>query len=425
MHIKDFDPYDFSEADADGVRVLYKNLPWAPCIHIYFQLSAGAFTDPVGKEGLSHFLEHMIGNGSPMLPSRKAVKEFGRLYTLNSRNAFTGHYRTAYTAKCFPEHFVRVAQTMKDYVFNPLLRAEDIETERSIITEEAWGVYKNERFARYVKEISKIVFHGHERERIASPLGWPTTIHDITADDVRNYHAKTYTKENLTVFIVGAIEDDHIKALLDILKDIPSGEVLVPSGGFLGDPTQPRSERYGEDIGYIVQQASFDLSRAVNRDQSLNEEASDQAASLLQDALFERLRTEHSLCYGVKVKNNFYKDYLVTGIAVDTSQQHLARAEAEIWNVIREISDGVWEERFNNMHVLHIDQLRSNELATSTILDGASGEFSSIGRIISLKEMLEKAEKVTYADVRKTVSQTFDPAHTFTEIILPSEEKKS
>jgi predicted Zn-dependent peptidase len=56
MNTKIFDPYDFSKKEINGVQIYYKNLPWAPCIHVRVVFNTSAFDDPVGKEGLSHFL---------------------------------------------------------------------------------------------------------------------------------------------------------------------------------------------------------------------------------------------------------------------------------------------------------------------------------------------------------------------------------
>src|ERR1035437_1176170 len=127
MPTQNFDPFDFKKKKIAGVNVYYKNLPWAPCIHIYFTLSAGAFSDPIGKEGVAHFLEHLLGNGSPMAKDKKAVKEFNRIYMLNSRNAYTSHYQTVCHGRCLPEHFDKVFNFLYDNTFNPFIRVEDVE----------------------------------------------------------------------------------------------------------------------------------------------------------------------------------------------------------------------------------------------------------------------------------------------------------
>lgn len=55
MNENNFDIFDFSKKEINGVPIYYKNLPTAPCVNIRVVFNTGAFDDPVGKEGLSHF----------------------------------------------------------------------------------------------------------------------------------------------------------------------------------------------------------------------------------------------------------------------------------------------------------------------------------------------------------------------------------
>lgn len=422
MHIKNFDPYDFSKKEINGVNIYYKNLPWAPCIHIRYVFSVGAFNDPNGKEGVAHFLEHMIGNGSPMLQDKKAVKEFNRLYMLNSKNAFTSHNWTAYVGKCLPEHFQRVIATMKDYVFNPFLRSEDAEHERKVITQEAWGRYKNNKFLEYTREYSKNLYHGHERARISSPLGWPESIAFITQNDLNEFHKKNYVKENLSIFLVGAIEEKDLAVFNSLTKNIPNGEKAEEIKGQIRKPKIARFEKTGEEIGDPREQLEFSIMRGVDEIKQKDLSIANQTRMLLYDILFERLRIEHSLCYGVSVWIDRYEDYGEAGVSVKTSEDKLPLVEKEIWNIINEISDGKWETRFKIIHTLSTDQIRSNERSSDYVIGSVSNDLIANGKITSLNEILSKEEAVTYDEVQKFIKKIFDPEYVFTEVILPSKK---
>ncbi len=424
MNPNPVDPYDFSIKEIDGVNIYYKNLPWAPCIHIRWQLGIGAFNDPHGKEGLSHFLEHIIGNGSPSLPDKKAIKDFSRLYMLNSRNAFTSHYTTGYVGKCLPEHFSTVFRMMREYVFEPIIRPEDVEHERKVITQESWGRYKNPKFKKYIKEMLDNVYHGHEHSRIASPLGWPETVASISQEDIINYHSKYYVKENLSIFIVGAIEENHLEELGEILKNIPTGDKVGLNVGKIGAPIISRIEKNGDEIGDPKEQLDFSIMRATDVITKEDDEVSDQTRALLYDLLFERLRIERSLCYGVQVIARRYQDFLEFGVEVDTGKENLEIVEKEIWNVINEVINGQWKDRFNTIHKLTIDQIRSSERVSDSIINYASYDIVLYNKIYTLSEMLENAGSVTYEKVQEFVKRIFDPKFIFTAVIIPESEVK-
>ena len=158
-----FDPYDFEKTEIDGVPVYWKNFPTSPCIHIDVCFNVGSLYDTPDRAGMSHFLEHMIFDGSPTLPTKKAITEWSKVYALNSWNAWTYFTNTNFYLRCLPEHFDTALAGMRDMIFHPLLRAEDIEHERQVITQEAWGVFKNEKFLAFCKEMLANQYAGTAR----------------------------------------------------------------------------------------------------------------------------------------------------------------------------------------------------------------------------------------------------------------------
>ncbi len=422
MHIKNFDPYDFSKKVVGGIPVYYKNLPWSPCIHIQLVFSVGAFKDPAGLEGMAHFLEHMIGAGCPSLPNKKAVKEFNRQYMLNSRNAYTSHNSTVYTCKCLPENFDKVITCFMEQVSEPFLRSEDTENERKIITQEAWGRYKNEKFLRFVKEIIQISYPKNQRSRIASPLGWPETVRKIEDVDLKKFHKENYTKANFSVFLVGAVEMKHFSILGKLLKNMPYGKKAVVKEGNIEKPLKNRVEKTGEEIGDPREQLEFAISRFMKKLSERERTIANMSASLLYDILFERLRTEHSLCYGVSVPFSAFKESAELGISVETSLDKLELVEKEIWSVIDEIIKGKWEDRFNVVHKLTIEKIRSSEFLSNDVMGYGVKTFIFNGKIRNLKQIIKENKKVTYKDVSGYLKNTFDKKYVITEVILPTKK---
>lgn len=420
MHIKNFDPYDFSKKNIGGVDVYYKNLPWSPCIHIQVVIDAGAFSDPVGKEGVAHFLEHVVGNGSPLLPDKKSIKEFNRLYMLDSKNAFTSHYRTAYVGKCLPNNFGKVLEAMRDYVFNPFIRVEDVEHERKVITEEAWGRYKNEKFLNYVKEFSQNMFPDHLRNRISSPLGWPETVSKISREDIEEFHKKYYVKDNLSIFIVGAIEEKDLELLEVFMKGIPSGQKNTINSGQITKPKKLKIEKNSEEIGSPNKQLVYTLVRPLRKMSYREVTVLYQLDYFLYDLLFERLRTENSLCYGVSVDISNFRDYSQLTISMKTNEENLQKTENEISNIISEIAEDKWKERFKTMHLLMIDQIKSAERLSGDVIQKASENIVVFDQIKSLESILEEEGKVTYEDIKTLVKEIFDSEWIINEVIYPS-----
>ena len=86
-----------------------------------------------------------------------------------------------------PEKYKETLNGVKDMIFNSYLRKEDLETERKIITQEAWNRFQNEKYLNYIKELNKNIYRGSIRERFFSSLGWPETISKISQKDVKDF----------------------------------------------------------------------------------------------------------------------------------------------------------------------------------------------------------------------------------------------
>lgn len=417
-----FDPYDVSYRETNGLQIYYKHLPWAPCIHIHLSFTIGAFHDPVGKEGLSHFLEHMIFNGSPTLTNRKAVNQWRKTNTLNSWNAHTSHYNTTYHLRCLPEKFESTLEVMKEQIFSPLLRSEDAEHERKVIVQEAWGRYHNEKLLKYIREYTAQIFPHHSLSRVSRPLGWPDTVEHISIDDITIWHKTHYHKGMLTVVLVGNIHDDIITRTQHILADIPHHAPLPPLQENIPTPQITHITKTADEIGLVKEQVEISVS--LHKDKPSFPPSHDGLfTSLMRDVLHEKMRDEKSLCYGVSIDRGRTTDYISFGIDVKTSEGHIDEVrhiiETETHNILH---TDMYKERFLQIKATSLEQMRATEHESDDIIERIVSSLVRNGRIRTMTEQLHEQETTTFEDVQKAGIYLTDPTYTVTEIILPSQK---
>jgi zinc protease len=192
-----------------------------PTVEVQVYYRVGSKNEPKNQTGSSHFLEHMISTGSPMFENKKSIAEFSKKYMLNSRNAVTSSVSLSYVFKTLPEKYVEAMKGVKDILFNPYLRKEDIENERKIITQEAWNRFQNEKFLNYIKELNNNCYFGTQKERFYSALGWPKSIEKINQDDLKKYHKKYFGVGNMFIVLTGNVSEANIKELKKWTKDLP------------------------------------------------------------------------------------------------------------------------------------------------------------------------------------------------------------
>ncbi len=422
MQKLDFDPYDFSKKEVEGVQVYYKNIPAAPCLNIRVVFNVGAFNDPVGKEGLSHFFEHLVFNGAPGLEDKKAVNEWSKKYALNTYNAWTSFYNTNFWLKCLPEKFDAVLEGMKSMIFYSYLREADVEHEKKVIIQEAWGVFQNEKYLAYMKEVAGNLFAGHEHARFMSALGWPETVTTVTQQDVLDFHKTHYGASNFFVVLTGAVEDKHLSSVEKFLSGLPKVNPPKRTIGTIAPPKEKKVVKRADEIGEMKEQVEISMMRAGAEIPYQRSEISSLSGKLLYEILHERLRVEHSLCYGVQagtVRDNTYSQPYMN---VKTEEKNIDLVLKEFENVLREIKENEHTEKFDTARQVYLDQIRSSEFLSQAVADTAVKEVTRYGHTVSLQEQLDLVEKVSYADVVAYLAWAFDPEYLHTEIILPSKK---
>src|ERR1035437_3214536 len=118
MNKLEFDPYDFKIKEVDGVKIYYKQVPYAPVVHVRWGVSIGSSSDPIGKEGSAHFLEHVLFDGNPMFETEIELDDFGRKFLLN-KNAHTSFHDTVFVCKFLPRNTNVAIDAIYNIMYKP------------------------------------------------------------------------------------------------------------------------------------------------------------------------------------------------------------------------------------------------------------------------------------------------------------------
>lgn len=426
MRSKNFDPFDFKKKIINGVPVYYKNIPWAPCIHVNVVFNGGATADPKEKEGLAHFMEHITLKGSPKLPDYKSWRDWRKKYTFLTANAVTSYYSVSYPLKCLPKDFKKVMSDLKDTIFNCFLKTEDIESERNVILQESWGKYKNEKYLKYIKETRKNLYKDHIYENLYSSLGWPETIKKITPEDVRNFYKDNYGVGNFSIILVGNIENKNITSLEDFIKDLPKvkNKVNQIKKQEIKKPRKKILKFKAEEIGLVKEQVEISIMRVAEK---LNENmvfVSLISKSLLQEILNDKFRVEHKICYGVAVGSSFDKYSSTLSMNINTEEKNIRMVLAGFKEIIEKFSSNFYKQKFEDTKLLFKNNSKVKEHLSEDIINYARNNLATYEKIPSLKENLKLIEKVQFQDIQKFIKDMFgDEDKFYTEIILPSKKE--
>lgn len=195
-----------------------------PLIAMNFAFVGGAAQDPADKPGVANLLSTLLDEGAGDLDSKafQAALEASSIELSfdGGRDAFTGSLKTLAVNRDEAARLLTLALT------KPRFDAEPVERMRAQI---ATGIRSNDRDPGEVAStaLMKAAFPDH-------PYGRPTegtleTLAAISADDLRDFHARTFARDKLKVAVVGAIDAATLGPMLDrIFGDLPEKARLNP-----------------------------------------------------------------------------------------------------------------------------------------------------------------------------------------------------
>jgi len=226
---KDFNVNAEKSTLTNGVPVLLLQRKGMP-IHIEIRFASGARFDPKGKEGLSHFVEHMIVSGSKRFPSKDRlavhIEQLGGIF-----GAWTStddmFIRVEVVGK---DDFKEGVSILREMLTESLFDDKTIETERGSILKEIGDSLSNP--SRHVWRLYyKLSFQGTPLGRTV--LGSVKTVESITNKDLINFYKDMLVSGRAAIIISGDIE------MQDVVRELERGLPLRSSEKFNCNETLP------------------------------------------------------------------------------------------------------------------------------------------------------------------------------------------
>jgi zinc protease len=193
-----------------GITAWLVQSPTIPLIAMNFAFEGGAALDPPGKEGLANFLTGMLDEGAGDIDSKtfqaKASELAMKMSFSSDRDSFEGSFQTLSRNRDEAFKLLRLAITAPRFDEEPMERVRgqylvsarlDLE-EPETIASRAW---------------MKRSFGDHPYGREAD--GTPESLARITTQDLRDLHARLFTRKGLLISVVGDIDAETLKKLLD------------------------------------------------------------------------------------------------------------------------------------------------------------------------------------------------------------------
>ena len=195
----------------NGITVVMERLTGVRSFTAGIWVKVGSRNEPGGKNGISHFLEHMFFKGTAKRSARDIALEIDNIG--GDLNAFTSKENTAFYTKVLDLHMEKGLDILSDIFCHSAMRDEDIEKERGVIKEEIKMV--EDTPDDLVHDLFNTDIWG--KTGIGQPvLGTRETLKGLGRDDLTNHVKRFYGTKDTIVACAGSFDPQK---LLDVLNE--------------------------------------------------------------------------------------------------------------------------------------------------------------------------------------------------------------
>ncbi len=218
----------------NGLSVVLAPIPASPTSSVWVWYRVGSKNEWPGVTGASHWVEHMLFEGSPRYAKgeidRAVVSVGGEL------NAFTDTDFTAYFSTVPRDHLSVPLDIESDRMTRALITDREVERERTIIHSEREGNENWPEF-RVEEELYALAFRRHPYRWDA--LGHREDIARMTPAELRGYYRRFYGTRNAVLVVTGGFDlaatevevRKRFSSLPETGEDVTVTEVEPPQRG--------------------------------------------------------------------------------------------------------------------------------------------------------------------------------------------------
>ncbi len=216
----------------NGVTVLIDRMADVRSFSLGFFVRAGSATEPASRQGLSHFLEHLLFKRTRRRSNAEIARAIDGLG--GDVDAFTTREYTGFYCRTLDARFSEALDLLGDVVLAPAFRTADVEVERGVILEEIGEANDNPEDLAH-ENFVRAFWKGHP---LGAPiLGTERTVRAIRMDDLDRYYRSRYVPGQLVVAVAGHVRE------AEVLRSIERLVRRRARGAGRRDPARERAPR--------------------------------------------------------------------------------------------------------------------------------------------------------------------------------------
>lgn len=401
-----------------GLTVIHQYIPATPVVVADIWVKAGSIAEPKEWPGMAHFLEHMIFKGSGRIKPGmfdEVIENLGGM-----TNAATSHDYAHFFLTTAGAYLSDTLPYLAEILLQATIPDEEFERERDVVLEEIRYSYDDPDWVGF-QVLCESMYQCHPYGR--SVLGDEEHLLKYTPNQMRCFHRTHYQPENMTVVIVGGIDEEEALSIVD--KSFASFSVRSECPSLIVEAEPPIIETrrnllyvprlessrlimgwIGPGIDHLEEAVGLDLLSVV-------------LAGGRCSRLVRELREERQLVLNIDSSFSLQRDSSLFTISAMVAGEDLETVEKIICDRLRQLQTTpvTPEELARCQRILCHDYIFSTE--TPGQLAGLYGYYQTIAQA-ELSLLYPKIiQQLTTKDLQRLANQYLCPEHYVITIMQP------
>lgn len=403
--IKDFDTKIKRATLSSGLPILLFQKNGMP-VHTEIRFASGSRFDPVGKEGLAHFVEHMITAGSNKFPSKDKIATYiEQLGGVFSASIGADHISIKVEV-AGKEDFTKSVLLLKEMLTESLFNTAVIETERESIFKEMGDKVSNP--AKYLWDLYPGLFF-QDTNVGKSNLGSKESLTSVSKKHLYEYYQKMLVSGRAVIAVCGDIELDQVVNALETglplrtSKRYEFGEVLpVVRNKSIAAHMYPNQEQVHLLIGFRT--------CGLNSTETIPLDILDTIFGNGRSSVLARqLRYEKGLVYTVGTLSHNFSDAGTWTVKTSTSKEKLQEVVDIITKEFSRIASGDITEEEIKFAKEKMAKSSKRQMQTVASWVGEHIHKELTGNTMLLPDYLNAINSIKKTDISKVGEKYFKP----------------
>ncbi len=403
----------------NGLKVVTANMPNMQSSCLGFWIRTGGRYETKEIAGISHFLEHMLFEGTAKRSSKQIKQEIEGIG--GSLNGFTGEEVTCYLVKILTKYLDLSIEVLSDMILNPAFSDASIQKERLVINEEI-KMYMDLPGHFVLELLNQLMWPGHPLGMFLT--GTAETVNSITKKEIIDYKNKFYAPNNIVLAAAGSANHKTVVDSCQRFFTKLAKQPHIPFKPVSGVQKSARINLANKDTEQTHMALGMSAVSIDDPDKYVISLLHILLGANMSSRLFEEVREKRGLAYEISTNVKKYKDtgcfLVVGGIKNEKFHQALEIILKELKRIKKEPVGNAELQRAKDFYA---GQMLMALEDTADHMLWIGEQLVSQGEILTTEQILKKIEKITADDITRVADKFFKSKKLNLAAIGPVKEK--